>query len=191
LTSALATVPCSACGRALSLETEGLAWCSCGKASRVWRFRPVREAARPPAPVLAGTPCAYHAGNAASTTCLRCGSFVCNLCATPVGGSTYCTACFERLHASGELRELRVRIPRPQSWALALSLIAMVPYVALVAAPIVVWLGVRAIRNRHETTAREDGLFAYLAIAGLLTTLGLVLTGILLFELVTGPGGRP
>jgi hypothetical protein len=192
LTADLATVPCAACGRVLSLHAEGTAWCSCGKPSRVFRLTPVRAAARPPAPVLAGTPCAYHAGNAAVTTCARCGSFVCTLCATPVGATTYCTACFERLHATGDLRELRVRIPRPHAWALAVALVGSGPYLVLVTAPVVVWLAVRAVRSRREIAERERGLYAYLAFTLLFIAFGLLVTGaIILATFAPRLPGRP
>jgi hypothetical protein len=148
----------------------------CGVSSRVFLFHPFRSAGsrHGAAPVAAGTPCAYHAGNAATASCARCGSFLCNLCATPVGGQTYCTACFERLHTSGGLEALKNRFPRPHAVALAASLgTVLLPILGLVLAPVVVWQGVLALKKRREIAVRESGLVAYLVLAGLFTLGGL------------------
>jgi hypothetical protein len=172
-----AGVACGACGTEMGAEVDGVARCVCGVESRVFRFRPFRVGAvTRPAPLAAGAPCAYHAGNEAVTSCARCGSFLCTLCATPVGGTTYCTACFERLHAAGGLEVLKSRFARPHAMALAASLLALIPLFGLLFAPIVVWQGVQATKNRRELSARERGLFAYLAVAALFTAGGIALS---------------
>ena len=176
-------VPCGACGRPLR-PAAGAGRCVCGVSSRVFLFHPVRSpgGGHGTAPVAAGTPCAYHAGNAASASCERCGSFLCSLCATPVGGRTYCTACFERLHSSGGLEALKNRFPRPHALALAASLGALMPFVGLLFVPLVLWQGALAVRKRREIAVRESGLDAYLVVAALLTMGGLGLTAIVFFE---------
>ena len=174
-------VPCPACGGLLRPETAGRTRCVCGVESRVFRFHPFRAAgASRAAPAAAGTPCAYHSGNAAVTACARCGSFLCEICATPVGGATYCTACFERLRAGGDLGVLRHRIPRPHAVALASSLLTLVPLAGLLFLPVVAWQGIVALRRYSELEERESGIPVYLALAGLLSLGGLALTVALL-----------
>jgi uncharacterized paraquat-inducible protein A len=126
---------------------------------RVLRFAPFRQAEAQPAPpglAAGGAPCAYHAGNAASHACRRCGSFICSLCALRVGAQSYCPPCFERLRQEGGLDALRSRYERPHALALALGLLAnLLPLVGLLLAPAGIWLGVRAFRRRAELSERE------------------------------------
>jgi hypothetical protein len=99
-------VPCAACGLPLPEALGGQARCVCGTEQQVLRFAPHRPQA--PAPVaelleVAGrdVPCAYHARNAASVECSRCGSFICGLCALRVARQVLCPPCFERRWPSG------------------------------------------------------------------------------------------
>jgi len=177
-------VPCGACGRVLPPTTAETVKCRCGRANRVFRFRPVRRwrAARP---LVAGAPCAYHAGNAAVISCPRCGSFLCDLCATPVAEATYCTACFERLRASGELPGLQARFARPHLLALLLATPSIVPFAIVATLPAVAWFGVKAVRARREIALRESGLTVHLVMAALLLLLG----GVLTYSFVQGQRG--
>lgn len=45
--------------------------------------------------------CANHAGNAAVTSCSRCGLFICALCEMNVGDGAYCPSCFDHLRNEG------------------------------------------------------------------------------------------
>lgn len=47
--------------------------------------------------------CANHARNAATTSCTRCGLFICALCDMNVGTGSYCPACFDRVRSEGSL----------------------------------------------------------------------------------------
>jgi ribosomal protein L37AE/L43A len=47
--------------------------------------------------------CANHARNAATTSCTRCGLFICALCDMNVGTGSYCPACFDRVRSDGSL----------------------------------------------------------------------------------------
>ena len=47
--------------------------------------------------------CANHARNVATTSCTRCGLFICALCDMNVGSGSYCPACFDRVRAEGTL----------------------------------------------------------------------------------------
>jgi hypothetical protein len=171
-------VPCGRCSRPLPSEgppPEATARCSCGTEQRVLRFRPFRAPAAAPAPAgleADGTPCAYHAGNAASASCSRCGSFVCALCATPVAGATWCPACFERQRHQEQ--GLRARLPTPHHAALALGLLSLLMVaLAPLTAPLALWQAWRAWSTRAELEERDRGVVlravagAVLALAGL------------------------
>jgi hypothetical protein len=162
-------IPCPSCGAHLPEEVAPAVWCGCGTEVRVARFRPTRRAASLPRPaaVEAGTPCAYHSGNAAAATCTRCGSFLCELCATPLETATYCTACFERLNAEGRLEALSNHLPRPHALALGAAFLALIPVFGLVFVPLSIWQGVKAVRRYDQLSERERAVWPYLALAGL------------------------
>lgn len=67
----------------------------------------------PEAPFAPGAPCAYHAGNAASHLCERCGDFMCGLCSTPVEGRLYCPRCFDLLFTRGALQVTQQQFTLP------------------------------------------------------------------------------
>lgn len=173
-------VPCGRCGVTLDPQQGEHAHCVCGAQVRVFRFAPfrVRETGAPPAVLgLLGvdTPCAYHAGNAASEACRRCGSFICGLCALRVASGSYCPPCFERLRGTGELAALRARQARPHAQALALGLLAnLLPFMGVLLAPVVFWLAVRALRRREELGERERFVVFKAVLALLLGVLSLV-----------------
>ena len=176
-------VPCAACGLPLPQTLSGAARCVCGTGQQVLRFAPYRPPA--PAPVaelleVAGrdVPCAYHARNAASGECSRCGSFICGLCALRVARQVLCPPCFERLRGAGDLPALRNVYPRPHAQALGLALLSiLVVPVSPVLAPLAFWLGLRALGRRQQLSEREDHAVAT-AVAALL--LALVSLGLLL-----------
>jgi len=47
--------------------------------------------------------CANHARNAATTSCTRCGLFICALCDLNVGTGSICPSCFDRARTEGSL----------------------------------------------------------------------------------------
>src|SRR5207302_11083915 len=55
------------------------------------------------------TACANHARNAAVTTCVRCGLFICALCNMDVGTGPHCPSCFDRLQADDALSPAATR----------------------------------------------------------------------------------
>jgi len=165
-------VPCGRCGVALEPAQGEQASCVCGALVRVFRFAPFREpgGATPPAALGLGsdTPCAYHAGNAASEACRRCGSFICSLCVLRVAAGGYCPPCFERLRGTGEFQALGGSHARPHAQALGLGLLlTCLPGLNLLLAPLVIWLALRALRRRAELGERERFVVAK-ALLGLL-----------------------
>jgi hypothetical protein len=193
-------VPCGSCGRPLAGEEDGVVRCPCGTVQQVWRFQPSRMSEVLPAPCIDGADlaCAYHGGNRAEVPCVRCGSFLCALCATPVGGLTRCPGCFDRLRAADELPELRARVERPHLGAALVSVFALLPFALVVAGPIAAWLAWRAVRARGALRVREPRWWAHLVAAGLLLSLGAAGSGLVVRELVRAraaaartPGGAP
>lgn len=165
-------VACGVCTRPLPAEQEQRARCACGREVKVLRFRPWRTVPASAAPATAGAACAYHAGNEPVASCQRCGSFICALCVTPVGGQTYCTDCFSRLKGAGSLSTLDNRVPRPQWIALVLGWLAFFPLLGAVAGFAALWYAGRAVHRRAELTQRERVLApalvgALLALCGL------------------------
>lgn len=166
-------VACGVCARPLPAEAGQRARCGCGREVEVLRFRPWRAVLATAAAATAAAACAYHAGNEPVASCQRCGSFICALCVTPVGGQTYCTDCFSRLKGAGSLRPLDNRVPRPQWAALVLGWLAFFPLFGAVAALAALWYAGRAVGRRAELAQRERVLVpalggALLAVCGLI-----------------------
>ncbi len=169
-------IPCAHCGRTLLAagEERDSVRCACGRESRIFRFHPFRQAPPVSAVPSAGSPCAFHAGNQASAACGRCGSFLCTLCATPIQGKTYCTACFGRLKDAATTG-LGNRFPRPHAMALGLSLAALLfcGWPAPIALPLAAWQWIKAYRTRHEILEREGSVAPTLIAAPIVALLSL------------------
>jgi hypothetical protein len=188
-------VPCGRCGIAVDADEAGVASCVCGARVRTFRFAPFRPPANAalPAALHEGgqeTPCAYHARNAASEACRRCGSFMCSLCALHVHGHGYCPPCFERLRGSRGIGGLGTHYPRPHGQAVALGIVAsVVQPLGLFIAPVVVWLGVRALRQRATLSEREPWVVTKAVLALVLSVLAVAPAVLLVVWLIVK--GRP
>lgn len=171
-------VPCGACGRHLRLPEPspdvgaadldlGPHRCPlCGVENRIWRFLPFRHPAKEAvAAPAAGTPCAYHTGNEAVETCVRCGSFLCGICVTPLSDKTYCTACFGILQREGGAQAGVIRYPRPHTMAAGFALGSFLPFVGVVCLGLTAWMWVRTVRLRREIAA--NGERAWLSIVAI------------------------
>src|SRR2546423_4630031 len=53
--------------------------------------------------------CANHARNVATTSCTRCGLYICSLCDMNVGSGSYCPSCFDRVRTEGSLAAATTR----------------------------------------------------------------------------------
>lgn len=153
------------------------------------RFRPFRRATQPAAAVFEGaqTPCAYHAGNAATSACGRCGSFVCALCATAVAGHSLCPPCFERQRRSGQIEGVGAHLPTPHLLAFTCGLACLLlPWLAPALAPLTFWQALRARRLRADLELRDRFVGAR-ALAGVLCALlGLGVLGLMAWSLFAG-----
>jgi hypothetical protein len=118
---------------------------------------------------VADTPCAYHAGNQATVTCARCGSFLCTLCSTTLAAAVYCPRCFETMRAIGALPVLKNRFPRPHTIALGLGVLALIiPFLGALLVPVILWKCVQAVRDRESLSERETRVVPYAILAALL-----------------------
>lgn len=76
-------------------------------------FQPPQRKVRPVAVVESfpegANACANHPGNAAITSCQRCGLFICSLCDMNLGDGSYCPSCFDRIRAEGALQGAATR----------------------------------------------------------------------------------
>ena len=116
-------------------------------------------------------PCAKHELNAAVGTCGRCGNFVCALCATPLGGTAYCTACFERLLLDGDEHVRPALEANYVQIAVMLSVGGLLP-LGLLLGPLAIYYGVKALKQ-----VRRCGLpFIYLLRACIAVFLGVLET---------------
>jgi len=146
-------------------------------------------------------PCALHAGNAATVTCQRCGTFACDLCRVDQEGMTLCVSCFDRLTAEGALATTRAK---ERNWGgiASLCVIGSVVgcgiYLGWLLGPIAAWAAWRGLKQRAangETWGRAGlvttGVIGLLFAGLSLTVLGIILFGIGSAALGPSPGGAP
>src|SRR5258708_24129748 len=86
-------------------------------------------------PEAAGA-CANHPRNAAVSTCMRCGIFICSLCELDVDDAKYCPACFERLAQEGSIPRARVRFRDYGSLAIVASFVGLLFSIILLGLPL-------------------------------------------------------
>jgi hypothetical protein len=146
---------CPHCRQPLELDRllSGPQVCErCGRAFEAVRFDPPPRAPAAPTPAADGdaaSACPAHKGNAAVTSCERCGVFLCALCRIDVEGQVLCPACFSRLAADGELLLARSRFRDYDAvaWlALAVGVITWLP--GVVTGPAAVYFSVQGRRQR-------------------------------------------
>jgi hypothetical protein len=133
--------------------------------------------------------CANHAGNAAVTSCQRCGLFICSLCEIHVGAGSYCPDCFDRVRAEGSVQEVAAPTRDYAAMAWASALLAIPGQFACLGFPLgalAVYWGSKATAQRRSHGEPVAGpLFAFTL--GLLQVLGgLGVVGFFIWALVTG-----
>jgi hypothetical protein len=135
----------------------------------------------------AAQPCATHPGNAAVTTCQRCGSFICALCRIDVDNRTLCPVCFERLSSEGSLESTRTTFrDYPGLAGLTATVGCLFGLFAIVFGPLAIYYGVKALKQK-KAMGEEDGfagiwlaiLIGSLQVAGGLVLIGLLVSGMM------------
>ena len=121
-----------------------------------------------------GSSCANHPGNAAVTSCRRCGLFICALCDMNVGDGSYCPSCFDRIREEGTLPATTTKF-RDYAAMARIAMLAGVFFTFLFLGPIFGAVGLhyarRAIRQRRTAGEGAVGptfslIFAILEIIG-------------------------
>ena len=173
--SAIYTGPqCPICDAPLDAASlrSGLTTCpSCDKTFEGTPFQP-REQRHEAVQAVTQTPegvaaaCANHSGNAAVTTCQRCGLFICSLCDMNTGEGSYCPACFERFRTGTASANVRYR----DYAGLAVSGAIASLFCMLLLGPFVIYWSARGIQQRRREEASIAGMIFTLTI-GILETL--------------------
>jgi len=184
---------CPHCRQALALDQlmSGPQRCPrCGREFEAVRFEPPVRAKAVPA-IGAGddegvSACPAHRGNAAITSCGRCGVFLCGLCRIEVEGQVLCPACFSRLSAEGELVLAQNRFRDYDGVAWLVVLVGMLTWLpGVVTGPAAVYFTVQGRRQRLAWgDAPRTGRVAMAVVLGLVNVAMSV--GLVAF-LVSGP----
>lgn len=177
---------CPHCSVALDAEAlhPGTIHCpSCMRTFEATPFQP-REVRHQAVQVVTETPdgtaaaCANHAGNAAVTSCQRCGLFICALCEMNTGNGTYCPSCYER--ARTETLQSGVRYRDYAGMAVSGSVVGFFCLGAFIPiGPFVIYWAIKGMQQRRAEGARTIGMVAAM-ILGILETLAIVAGVVLL-----------
>lgn len=169
---------------------DGLVTCpKCDHVFEATVFTPPEQRLRV-VPVVASTgpasanACANHPGNTATTSCQRCGLFVCALCDMNLGTGSYCPACFDRVRAEDQLAPAKTRY-RDHAGLARVMVVAglfMWPLGVLFGA-MGIYYGRKGIAQRREAGDSIVGqvvvmILAVLELIGGLLFLGLMIAGL-------------
>lgn len=156
---------------------------SCGGAFEATAFEPPQRVVARPELVVGGpeeaSACAYHARNAAVTSCHRCGVFICALCEMNVGTESYCPRCFERVRSDGSLKAGRryrdyAMMARTAAFLSVPSSLAMlgIPFAA-----VAIYYAVRGRRQRIDEGRSPAGMYVAMLIAAIVLLANLAFIG--------------
>jgi hypothetical protein len=174
---------CPRCNRPLDLRTitEGEDICpSCQGFFEAHVFRPPQRVSRVVQLAEAGpegaSACANHLRNAATTSCDRCGVFICGLCELEIGGVRYCPSCFDRLSENGTLDPAQARRRDYVSLALVMAFLGLVPFAGVVPAGLAIYYAIRAFNTPELREGRMTTI-----VVSLLLAIGTLIGNILLW----------
>ncbi|HWW62886.1 MAG TPA: hypothetical protein VN181_16045 [Thermoanaerobaculia bacterium] len=114
-----------------------------------------------------GTPCAYHARNAAASACERCGVFICSLCEMSTDAGRFCPSCFDRAAQEPERGgTTRTRIRDYGSMAMLSAVVGLLMAVILgIPGGILAWYyGIKAWRNPEQSSAGRGRLIVAMTV---------------------------
>lgn len=176
--AAAGSLRCPRCAPGRVPATDGEQKCMwCRRSATVFLFDPVPDAFT--AAGAAGR-CARHPNKDAVAGCSRCGSFVCDVCATRTGEELYCTACFETLHERQHLSTTRVSRMRWDDLTLGCGLLSLaICPLACVGTPVTLALGGWTLSR----IAREPWLSRPRTITGMVLSLPGLATWVFMFPL--------
>ncbi len=172
---------CLACGYWLEDPPDWPGACPrCGRKIAWYDFDPVvPDAAGPEVAMPEDVTCAFHPGKKAVETCAGTGSYICSLCAVPVGDQTYSADFLNRggLQKIGRPQAFNHTLPRPDHTAGICMLFAVLMSCFIIASPIIwalaIWQTVKHARLRGTNPlyakVTSGGTTAWLVV-GLITT---------------------
>lgn len=174
---------CPRCAMPLgdSQRQSGTITCrACGKEFEATAFEPPVRPARQAQTVDGAGPdgataCATHSGNAAVTSCSRCGLFICSLCEMTIATGTYCPSCFDRIRTEGTQPEVVTRHRDYVSIA-RLALFTGIVYVFLpFTGAFALYSAIKGIKQRREEGRSPTGaiIIAIFAVAEVIGGLAL------------------
>src|SRR5437762_5835188 len=154
---------CPRCNSRLTADwiVTGTVTCpDCSKDFEAVAFHPAPEKSQIMEIAAAGpeaaNACANHTRNAAVTSCLRCGLFICALCEMNVGSGSYCPSCFDRLRVEGTLKGAELRTRNYRSLALTSAIWGFLLAFMIVGGLLGVLSLVYASRARKQLIARDE-----------------------------------
>ena len=184
---------CPHCGTTFSpaMYRNGEVACeSCGRTFEATVFEPperkVSVAAAGTVGPEGGTACANHPGNAAVTSCQRCGLLICALCDMNVGAGSFCPSCFDRVRADGTLKPIVNTYRDYGSLAHLAALGGLLMFCAAPAlGPLAIYYARKAIKVRREL-GRSTASMIVVIVLGVLELLGaLAMAGFLIWAIIT------
>jgi hypothetical protein len=128
--------------------------------------------------------CSAHPNKDAVAGCARCGAFVCDVCVTRTGETSLCPACFDTLHARGDLDTTLARRLRWDYLTLSLGVAGIIPWCGVAASPFAVALGCWCLWRRR----REPWLSAGRAIFGM--AIGVIFSALWIGVIAAGAMGK-
>jgi hypothetical protein len=172
---------CSAPLDTTTLRAGAMQCPNCAKPFEATPFQP-REARHQAVQVVTETPdgvaaaCANHAGNAAVTSCQRCGLFICALCDMNTGQGSYCPSCFERVR--NDALQTGARYRDYATMAISGAVVGLFCTI-LPIGPFVIFWAVKGLRQRRSEGARAVGVIIAM-ILGVLESLGMIVLAVLM-----------
>src|ERR1051325_4181323 len=131
--------------------------------------------------------CANHAGHAATTSCARCGLFICSLCDMNIGAGSYCPSCFDRVRVEGTLPTVATRY---RDWASIARLTAVIGLIMYFAWPVVgalaLFFATKGMRQRREQGRSRVGMVIVMLLAVAEIVGGLVAYGFFIWAIAKG-----
>lgn len=136
--------------------------------------------------------CSTHAGNAAVTSCDRCGLFICSLCEMSVGAGSFCPACFDRIRAEGMLPEVATSYRDYASMA-RLSIFGgiLMWFLSPIFAALAIYWSFKGWKQRREEGRSRWGVLIFGLIAVAQFVGSLLLFGFLFWGIFNAAKGTP
>jgi hypothetical protein len=116
--------------------------------------------------------CANHARNVATTSCQRCGLFICSLCDMNVGSGSFCPSCFDHVRNEGKLAPAARRYRDYASMARSTAIFGVLFfYIGL--GPLAIHYAIKGRKQRIADGRSTVGVTISM-IVGILETLALI-----------------